>query len=34
VATDHRGHFLSALRYGLRVEPPAELLATVKKKPR
>jgi len=22
------------MRYGLRVEPPAELLATVKKKPR
>jgi len=34
VATDNRRHFLSALRYGLRVEPPAELLATVKKKPR
>jgi len=34
VVTDNRRHFLSALRYGLRVEPPAELLATVKKKPR
>jgi len=34
VATDNRRHFFCALRYGLRVEPPAELLATVKKKPR
>jgi predicted nucleic acid-binding protein len=34
VVTDNRRHFLSALRYGLRVETPAEFLATVKKKAR
>jgi predicted nucleic acid-binding protein len=34
VVTDNRRHFLSALRYGLRVETPAEFLATLKKKPR
>src|SRR5205814_666298 len=28
VVTDNRRHFLSALRYGLRVETPAEFLAT------
>jgi predicted nucleic acid-binding protein len=32
VVTDNRRHFF--LRYGLRVETPAEFLATVKKKPR
>ena len=31
IVTDNRRHFLSALRYGLRVETPAEFLATVKK---
>ena len=34
VVTDNRRHFLSALRYGLRVETPAEFLAALKKKPR
>lgn len=34
VVTDNRRHFLSALRYGLRVETPAEFLATRNKKPR
>jgi predicted nucleic acid-binding protein len=34
VVTDNRRHFLSALRYGLRVETPAEFLATVKRKAR
>jgi predicted nucleic acid-binding protein len=34
VVTDNRRHFLSALRYGLRVETPAEFLAGLKKKPR
>jgi hypothetical protein len=34
VVTDNRRLFLSALRYGLRVETPAEFLATVKRKPR
>jgi predicted nucleic acid-binding protein len=31
VVTDNRRHFLSALRYGLRVETPAEFLSTLKK---
>jgi len=31
VVTDNRRHFLSALRYGLRVETPAEYLASLKK---
>ena len=31
VVTDNRRHFLSALRYDLRVETPAEFLATVGK---
>jgi predicted nucleic acid-binding protein len=31
VVTDNRRHFLSALRYGLRVETPAEFLASLKK---
>ena len=31
VVTDNRRHFLSALRYDLRVETPAEFLATLKK---
>ncbi|HJZ76928.1 MAG TPA: PIN domain-containing protein [Vicinamibacterales bacterium] len=34
VVTDNRRHFLSALRYGLRVETPAEFVASLKKKPR
>jgi predicted nucleic acid-binding protein len=34
VVTDNRRHFLSALRYGLRVETPAEFLAARSKKPR
>ena len=34
VVTDNRRHFLSALRYGLRVETPAEFLAARNKKPR
>jgi len=34
VVTDNRRHFLSALRYGLRVETPTEFLAALKKKPR
>jgi len=34
VVTDNRRHFLSALRYGLRVETPAEFLAGVKKETR
>jgi len=32
VVTDNRRHFLSALRYGLRVETPAEFAASLKKK--
>jgi predicted nucleic acid-binding protein len=31
VVTDNRRHFLSALRYDLRVETPAEFVATLKK---
>ena len=34
VITDNRRHFLSALRYGLRVETPGEFLAALKKKSR
>jgi predicted nucleic acid-binding protein len=34
VVTDNRRHFLSALRYGLRVETPAEFLAGRTKKTR
>jgi len=34
VVTDNRRHFLSALRYGLRVETPAEFVASLKKKQR
>jgi len=34
VVTDNRRHFLSALRYGIRVETPAEFLAGSKKKTR
>jgi len=30
IVTDNRRHFLSALRYGLRVETPAEFLAGLK----
>ena len=32
VITDNRRHFIAALRHGLRVETPAEFLATVKGK--
>jgi len=32
VVTDNRRHFLSALRYGLRVETPVEFVATLKSK--
>lgn len=31
VITDNRRHFISALRYGMRVETPAEFLAELKK---
>ena len=31
VITDNRRHFVSALRYGMRVETPAEFLAQIKK---
>jgi hypothetical protein len=31
VVTDNRRHFISALRYGMRVETPAEFLAGLKK---
>ena len=30
VMTDNRRHFVSALRYGLRVETPSEFLAAMK----
>jgi predicted nucleic acid-binding protein len=32
VVTDNRRHFLSALRYGMRVETPSEFLAGLKAK--
>jgi len=32
VVTDNRRHFLSALRYGMRVETPSEFVAGLKKK--
>jgi predicted nucleic acid-binding protein len=32
VVTDNRRHFLSALRYDMRVETPVEFLASIKKK--
>ena len=32
VVTDNRRHFISALRYGMRVETPAEFLAAFKKR--
>jgi predicted nucleic acid-binding protein len=32
IVTDNRRHFVSALRYDLRVETPAEFLASLKKK--
>ena len=32
VVTDNRRHFLSALRYGMRVETPSEFIATLKKR--
>jgi predicted nucleic acid-binding protein len=32
IVTDNRRHFLSALRYGLRVETPTEFVATLKTK--
>ena len=31
VVTDNRRHFISALRYGMRVETPSEFLAEIKK---
>ena len=34
VVTDNRRHFLSALRYGMRVETPSEFLAGLKGKRR
>jgi len=34
VVTDNRRHFLSALRFGLRVETPAEFAASLKKRVR
>jgi predicted nucleic acid-binding protein len=34
VVTDNRRHFLSALRYGMRVETPAEFLSGLKSKRR
>jgi hypothetical protein len=33
IVTDNRRHFVSALRYEMRVETPAEFLAGLKKKP-
>ena len=33
IVTDNRRHFLTALRYGIRVETPGEFLAGLKKKP-
>ena len=32
IVTDNRRHFMSALRYGMRVETPAEFLAGLKRK--
>lgn len=32
IVTDNRRHFLAALRHGIRVETPAEFLASLKKK--
>ena len=32
IVTDNRRHFISALRYGMRVETPAEYLAGMKRK--
>jgi predicted nucleic acid-binding protein len=32
IVTDNRRHFLSALRYGIRVETPAEFVAALKSK--
>ena len=32
IVTDNRRHFLTALRYGIRVETPAEFLAALKRK--
>jgi predicted nucleic acid-binding protein len=32
IVTDNRRHFLSALRYGIRVETPTEFLTTLKKR--
>ena len=34
VVTDNRRHFLSALRYGMRVETPSEFLSGLRGKPR
>jgi predicted nucleic acid-binding protein len=33
IVTDNRRHFLSALRYDMRVETPTEFLAGIRKKP-
>jgi predicted nucleic acid-binding protein len=32
IVTDNRRHFVAALRHGIRVETPAEMLAAMKKK--
>ena len=32
IGTDNRRHFVAALRYGMRVETPAEFLAGMKRK--
>jgi hypothetical protein len=32
IVTDNRRHFIAALRYGMRVETPAEFLASIKRK--
>jgi predicted nucleic acid-binding protein len=34
VVTDNRRHFLSALRYGIRVETPGEFAAALKRRPK
>jgi hypothetical protein len=34
IVTDNRRHFVSALRYGMRVETPAEFVAALKSKGR
>jgi hypothetical protein len=32
IVTDNRKHFVAALRYGIRVETPAEFIASMKRK--